>query len=69
MEGALAAWRSAHDADPRLLDALLNLGRLAARSGHIEEARSALGTVIERTADAREKREAREALQALGSPR
>jgi arylsulfatase A-like enzyme/Tfp pilus assembly protein PilF len=69
-EGALAAWRKAFESDPARLDALLNLGLLAARAGRAEEAKGALTAFLARAPKGSpERREAEEALRAAEAAR
>jgi arylsulfatase A-like enzyme/Tfp pilus assembly protein PilF len=70
VDGALAAWRSAYESDPSRLDGLFNLGLLAARTGRVDDARSALTNFLERAPKgAPERRQAEDALRAIGPAR
>jgi len=67
-DGALAAWQRAVEIDPRLWDALWNLGVQAARAGRFDVARRALSAFAERAPAERyraDKEEARRLLAAL----
>jgi tetratricopeptide (TPR) repeat protein len=68
-DGALAAWKKAYETQPSFLDALLNYGLLASRTGRTAEARTALGDLLARSRDPEQRRQAEAALRGLGAAR
>ncbi|MDX1998006.1 MAG: sulfatase-like hydrolase/transferase [Thermoanaerobaculia bacterium] len=66
-EGALDAWQKAVDFDPKLFDALYNLGMKAAAAGRTEQARRALDAFLKTAPASRYSRDFDKVRQALAA--